>query len=78
MMLVMITPPDQTPVSNGSGVTDCIPGMVTVSDARINAGNITEIKLIRTIPMENRNTTHGIMVLVTDFVLFSVTTTILF
>ncbi|AFS81908.1 hypothetical protein NSED_00480 [Candidatus Nitrosopumilus sediminis] len=68
-MLVIITPPDQTPVSNGSGVIGCIPGILTVSEAKISAGNITEMKLISTIDMENKNTIHGIMVL---FVLESV------
>ena len=48
-MLDMTTPPDHTPVSKGSGVTGAIPGMVTVLDARISAGKITETKLIRTI-----------------------------
>ena len=56
----IITPPDHTPVSQGSGVTGSIPGIFTVSDARINAGNITETKLITTIDMENRNTIHDI------------------
>ena len=62
MMLDNMTPPDQTPDSNGSGVIGGTPGILTVSDARINAGKITEMKLISTIDMENRNTIHGIIV----------------
>ncbi len=58
MMLVAITPPDHTPVSNGSGVTDSIPGILIVSDDNINAGKITDMKLINTMLIENRNTTH--------------------
>ena len=70
MMLVAITPPDHTPVSNGSGATDSIPGILIVSDDNINAGKITDTKLISTIDMENRNTLHGIIVLfVSEFVL---------
>jgi len=61
MILVIITPPDQTPGSNGLGTTGFIPGIFTVSEARINAGKITETKLIRTIDMENRNTIQGTM-----------------
>jgi hypothetical protein len=60
-MLDVTTPPDHTPVSKGSGVTDAIPGMVTVLDARISAGKITETKLIRTILIEKRNTINGII-----------------
>ena len=61
MMLDMITPPDHIPVSNGSGVTCSNPGIVTVSDTRISAGNITDTKLINTILIENKNTIHGII-----------------
>ena len=61
MILEIITPPDHTPVSNGSGVIGSIPGIFMVSDAKISAGNITDIKLISTILIENRNTTHGII-----------------
>ena len=60
MMLEIITPPDQTPVSNGSGVTGSTPGILMVSDAKISAGNTTDMKLINTIPIENRKTIHGI------------------
>ena len=56
----MITPPDHTPISYGLGVIGLTPGIFTVSDARISAGNITETKLIPTIEMENRKTTHDI------------------
>ena len=59
MILVTIVPPNHTPVSKGSGVTDCMPGILRVSDARIKAGKITEIKLINTMLIENRNTIHG-------------------
>jgi len=62
MMLHMITPPDHTPVSNGSGATGSIPGITKVSETRIRAGKITGTKLIRTIMIEKRNTIHGIMV----------------
>ena len=58
-MFDIITPPDHTPVSYGSGVIGLTPGIFTVSDARINAGNITETKLISTMLIENRNTIHG-------------------
>ncbi len=61
MILEIITPIDHTPVSNGFGVTGSIPGILTVSDAKISAGKITEMKLINTIPNENRNTIHGII-----------------
>ncbi len=61
MILEIITPPDHTPVSNGSGVTGSIPGILTVSDTKISAGNTTDMKLISTILIENRNTIHGIM-----------------
>ena len=60
--LDIITPPDHTPVSNGSGVTGSTSGIVTVSDTSISAGNTTDTKLISTILIENRNTTHGIIV----------------
>ncbi len=63
MILVAITPPDHAPVSNGSGATDSIPGIIIVSDDNTNAGKITDTKLISTIDMENRNTIHGIIVL---------------
>ena len=63
MILEIITPPDHTPVSNGSGVTGSIPGILTVSDASINAGNITDMKLISTTDIENRKIIHGIMAL---------------
>lgn len=69
MILDIIMPPDQTPISNGSGVTGFTSGMITVSDAKIKAGNITEMKLINTIPIENRNTIHGI---IDDFLLESI------
>jgi len=82
MILDAITPIDHTPVSNGSGVTGSIPGILTVSDAKISAGKITEMKLISTIDIENRNTIHGIMVLSVlesvCFSLFSFTKTIFF
>jgi len=61
MILVMITPPDHTPVSNGSGVTGSTPGILIVSDTSISAGNITDTKLISTIQIENKNTIHGII-----------------
>ena len=69
MTLVMITPLDHTPASNGSGVTGSTPGILMVSDTSISAGNITDTKLISTILIENRKTIHGIIV---DFVLVSV------
>ena len=62
MILEIITPPDHTPVSNGSGVIGSIPGILIVSVAKINAGNTTDMKLISTILVENRNTIHGIFV----------------
>jgi len=62
MTLIMITPPDHTPVSNGSGVTGSIPGIITVSDTSIRAGNTTEVKLINTIQIETRKIIHGITV----------------
>jgi len=55
-----ITPQDHTPGSKGSGVTGSIPGIFTVSETRINEGKTTEIKLTNTMPIENRNTIHGI------------------
>ena len=61
MILVAITAPDQTPVSNGSGATDSNPGIVTVSDAKISAGKKTDTKLISTIEIENKKTIHGII-----------------
>jgi len=61
MMLEIITPTDHTPVSNGSGVTGSIPGIFMVSDTKINAGNTTDMKLISTIDIENRNTIHEIV-----------------
>ena len=60
MMLVAITPPDQTPVSNGFGVTGSIPGIFSVSETNNIAGNITDTKLINTIQSENKNTIQGI------------------
>ena len=72
MILAAIVAPDQTPVSNGSGVTGCIPGMVTVSDARIRAGNITEMKLVNTIDIENRNTIHEMVLFVPESLLLSI------
>jgi hypothetical protein len=59
--LAIKTPPDHTPISKGSGVTGSTPGIFTVSDTKIKAGNITEIKLINTILIEKRKTTHGII-----------------
>jgi len=56
-----ITPPDQTPVSKGLGVTEEIPGITTESETRISAGNITDVKLIKTMLNEKRKTIHGIM-----------------
>jgi len=53
-------PPDHTPSSSGSGITDFMPGMVIVFDVEINAGKITETKLISTIDMENKKTIHEI------------------
>ena len=53
-------PPDHIPGSSGSGITDFIPGIVIVFDARINAGKITETKLISTTDMENKKTIHKI------------------
>jgi len=67
MILEIITPPDHTPVSNGSGVTGSIPGIFVVSDAKISAGNTTDMKLISTIPIENRNTIHGIIEFVPEY-----------
>ena len=61
MILDTITPHDQTPVSKGSGVTGSIPGIFRVSDVRIRAGNITDVKLINTILIEKRKTIHGII-----------------
>ncbi len=69
MRLDTITPPDHTPVSNGSGVTGSTPGIITVSDTKINAGNTTDTKLIKTMLIEKRKTIHGIMV---EFVRVSV------
>ncbi|MGH1566623.1 MAG: hypothetical protein ACRBB5_04225 [Nitrosopumilus sp.] len=37
-----------------------MPGMVIVFDVEINAGKITETKLISTIDMENKKTIHEI------------------
>ena len=71
MILDTITPPDHTPVSNGSGVTGSIPGIITVSDTSINAGNTTDTKLISTILIENRKTIHGIIEFCASFCLFS-------
>jgi len=69
MMLDTITPPDHTPVSKGSGVTGSIPGITTVSETNISAGNITDTKLISTMLIENRKTIHGIIAeFVSDFV----------
>ena len=68
MILEIITPADHTPVSNGSGVTDSIPGIFMVSDAKISAGNTTDVKLISTILNENRNTIHGIVEFVPESV----------
>jgi len=66
-----ITPPDHTPVSNGSGVTGSISGITTVSDTKINAGNTTDTKLINTMLIEKRKTIHGIIAeFVPDFVCF--------
>ena len=70
MILDAITLPDHTPVSNGSGVTGSIPGILMVSDAKISAGKITDMKLINTIPIENKKTIHGIMVLFVREALF--------
>jgi len=61
--LEMMTPPDQTPVSKGSGVIESIPGIFTVSEAKTKAGNITDAKLIKTILIEKRNTINGINLL---------------
>lgn len=68
MKLDMITPIDQTPVSNGSGVTGSIPGIFTVSETRIRAGKITEVKLIKTMLIEKRKTIHGIICLFFGFI----------
>ena len=64
MMLAAITPPAQTPVSNGLGVTGFIPGIAGVPDTRISAGNITDTKLIKTMIIEKAKTIHGIGFLV--------------
>ena len=66
--LVIMTPIDQIPVSYGSGVTGFTPGMVTVSDDRISAGKITDMKLISTILVENRKTIHGMILFVPESV----------
>ena len=63
MILAIIVPPDQTPASKGSGVIDCNPGTLTVSDAKINAGKITEMKLINTILIVKIKTIHDDMFL---------------
>jgi hypothetical protein len=42
-------------------VTGSIPGIFTVSETRIKAGNITDVKLINTILIEKRKTIHGII-----------------
>ena len=73
MILDTITPHDQTPVSKGSGVTGSIPGIFTVSETRIRAGNITDVKLINTILIEKRKTIQGIIWLfftLVDLILF--------
>lgn len=73
MILDTITPPDHTPVSNGSGVTGSTPGITTVSDTSKSEGNTTDTKLINTMLIENKNTIHGIMeefVLVSNFLAF--------
>jgi hypothetical protein len=57
------TPADQTPVSKGSGVIESIPGILTVSEAKTSAGNITDTKLIKTILIEKRKTINGIILL---------------
>jgi hypothetical protein len=59
IMLAKMTPPDQTPVTKGSGITGSISGIFTVSETRIKAGNITDVKVINTILIENRNTIQG-------------------
>ena len=62
-ILETITPPDQTPVSKGSGATGSIPGILTVSETKIRAGNITDTKLIKTTIIEKRKTINGIILL---------------
>lgn len=57
----IIMPIDHTPNSNRSGVIMSIPGICTVTGDNIRAGKITEIKLINTMLIENRNTIHGII-----------------
>ena len=69
MNLNTTTPQYYTPVSNCSGVTGSIPGILTVSDTSISAGKTTDTKLIKTMLIENRKTIHGIM---TEFTLDSV------
>ncbi len=59
MILDTITPHDQTPVSKGSGVTGSNPGIFTVSETRIKAGNITDVKLINTILIEKTTPAAG-------------------
>ena len=51
----MISGPVQTPVSNGSGEVSITPGIWGSDGIRI-AGNMTEIKLIRTMDIEKRKT----------------------
>jgi len=67
MKLDRITPTDQTPVSKGSGVTGSIPGIFSVSETRIMAGKITEVKLIKTMLIEKRKTIHGMICLFFGF-----------
>ena len=72
MILDAITPPDHTPVSNGSGVTGSISGIITVLETKISAGNNTDTKLINTILIENKKTIHGIRVEYNFLSVFSV------
>lgn len=65
----IINDPAQTPISNGSGDVSITPGIWDSDDIRI-AGNTTETRLISTIPIENKNTIHGMILLVSVFLSF--------
>ena len=54
-MFVIISGPPQTPISNELGDVSITPGIWGSDETRI-AGNMTEIRLIRTMDTENRKT----------------------
>jgi len=63
IIFTAINGPAQTPTSNESGDVPMIPGICD-SDDKMMAGNTTETKLINTIPIENKNTIHGMILFV--------------